>query len=352
MDTGITIPLSSFAQSLTPVGRVLEDPDYHVWGCSPIYGPDGRVHVFYSRWPNAYNHGGWVAACEIAHAVADSPEGPYETLGVILKGRGGKAWDSWSIHNPTIHKVGDQYALFYMGTDGSNLGVTLEEVMAMSEEDFDPYLHKLVNTKRVGLALADNLNGPWTRVGEEPCIVPSDNPLIWDSFCTSNPTYLHHPSGKHWLYYKAWDQGTAEAFNGNRKYGLAVADQIEGPYTKLESNPVISFEHLGPDIQCEDGYVWMDGGRYYMILRDMGVYNHEYGLLLSSEDGLNWGNLEIAYLNATSYFDEALPGLEREGRFERPQILMKDARPDYLFCAYQGGAHLTCSGVVLKINPT
>ena len=67
---------SKFEERLNPLGRILEIEGYHVWCCSPIYGPDGRVHVFYSRWKNEYKFYGWVSACAVAHGVADSPEGP------------------------------------------------------------------------------------------------------------------------------------------------------------------------------------------------------------------------------------------------------------------------------------
>ena len=44
--------VSTFCKSIRPIGRILEHPDYNVWGCSPIYDDEGRVHVFYSRWKN------------------------------------------------------------------------------------------------------------------------------------------------------------------------------------------------------------------------------------------------------------------------------------------------------------
>ena len=78
--------ISEFAQKLSPVGRILEDPEYNVWCCSPIYDEQGRVHVFYARWLNGYDHLGWVAASEVAHAVADHPEGPDTTTGTVIKG--------------------------------------------------------------------------------------------------------------------------------------------------------------------------------------------------------------------------------------------------------------------------
>ena len=50
--------LSDFCRRLEPVGRILELPDWRVWGCSPLDGPDGKVHVFFARWPNQTGHEG------------------------------------------------------------------------------------------------------------------------------------------------------------------------------------------------------------------------------------------------------------------------------------------------------
>lgn len=344
---------SAFEQRLNPLGRILEIEGYHVWCCSPIYGPDGRIHVFYSRWRNEYKFSGWVSACEVAHAVADKPEGPYEDLGVVLKGRGGDAWDSWAIHNPTVQKVGDRYALFYMGADGSGLDIEQSDLPNLTDEEYAKYFTELVYSKRIGLALSDSLDGPWERVGDAPIIDVGESGA-WDDAVVSNPSLLQNSNGEFWLYYKGWDYDTGRRFNGNRKYGLAVAQEIQGPYVKHAQNPLVDFSEIGERVQCEDAYTWYDKNKkapYQMILRDMGVYNHEYGLFMESEDGLSWGNPQIAYRDAGSYFDEALPGLDRQGRFERPQLLMDpEGRPTHLFCAYQGGRFGTCSGVVLEIK--
>ncbi|NCB09670.1 MAG: hypothetical protein EOM73_16120, partial [Bacteroidia bacterium] len=38
---------SDFSKKLKPVGRILEEEGYYVWCNSPIYAPDGKVHVFH-----------------------------------------------------------------------------------------------------------------------------------------------------------------------------------------------------------------------------------------------------------------------------------------------------------------
>jgi hypothetical protein len=42
--------------------------------------------------------------------------------------------------------------------------------------------------------------------------------------------------------------------------------------------------------------------------------------------------------------------LKKYGRLERPQILMKNGRPIYLFTASQGGKYMNASAFVFKIT--
>lgn len=65
--------LSDFEKKLRPVGRALEFEGYYVWCSSPIEGPDGKIHVFFSRWKKSKSMSGWINGSEIAHAVADKP---------------------------------------------------------------------------------------------------------------------------------------------------------------------------------------------------------------------------------------------------------------------------------------
>ena len=76
--------ISSFAERLEPMGRILEDDNYYVWCCAPIIDEKNKVHVFYSRWEKKYEMKGWLGHCEIAHAVADQPEGPYKYVSTVL----------------------------------------------------------------------------------------------------------------------------------------------------------------------------------------------------------------------------------------------------------------------------
>lgn len=283
--------------------------------------------MFFSRWPAETHPGGWLTHSEIAHAIAENPEGPYEVLGPVLQGRGKGHWDAVTIHNPTIHKVGNQYALFYIGnSDGS------------------------VDTQRVGLAMSSSLFGPWERIGNTPLVDISRDKSKWDSYITTNPAFLKHPNGQCWLYYRTWDR-----HNDNlRKVGLAIADQVTGPYRKHPENPLVDFSAKRAKVirevvegnQVEDPYVFMDNNEFHMLLKDFGMIDHRSGLHLRSSDGIHWDHerLMIGYRRSNYYFKGPTH------RFERPQLLMRNKQPEYLFLGLRGGKG-PGSGAVLKVRP-
>lgn len=322
--------ISDFCRNLQPVGRILESEEYYVWCCAPIYGEDDKVHVFYSRWPKKYGMGGWISKCEIAHAVADQPEGPYAHVETTLAPRPGY-FDATTCHNPHIQYINGTYYLFYMGnSDGT------------------------VYTKRIGLAKSKSLYGPWERA-DEP-ILKEGKKGAWDDCNTTNPAFIMHPNGQAWLYYKSWNkeayQKQSGAIRANRKYGLAISKKVDGPFKRYKGNPVVDFSIHGENKQVEDAYVYMEDGKFKMLMRDMGYFDHEVGLIFESADGIHWSEPQIAWFGADAYLHEppAPKHLKRYGRLERPQLLMKEGKPTYLFNAMQGGKYETSSGFVFKIT--
>jgi len=315
---GIKLQESWLSKSLSKKGkRILADQvGWNVWGSAPIYGPDEKVHVFFSRWPG--NHSNWLVNSEIAHAVADDPEGPYNVLGTVLKGRGEGYWDSDTIHNPNIQKIGQRYVLTYIGNNNSK---------------------GKLNSQKIGIAVAESLYGPWERISDEPVINVSANPRNWDEYCVVNPSLIRHPNGQYWIYYRSWDRNN----DNMRKTGLAISDSLEGPYIKYKGNPVLNNQRYKPYAQSEDPYMFYYENQFHAIVKDMGLQNYHSGLYHVSDDGLNWSYPRLAYNTSENYFDE------ERNRFERPQILMKNGKPKYLFLALMGGKHIS-SSAVLKIN--
>lgn len=324
--------ISRFSKRLKPLGRILELENSYVWGCSAIVDEEGLLHLFFSRWNSKRGMGGWINSSEIAHAVADSATGTFRNIETILSPRGGNFFDATTCHNPHIQKVDDRYCLFYIGNSNGK-----------------------TNTKRIALATSDSLYGPWERPNKPLLEVGLDNE--WDNHCTSNPSFLKHPNGQYWLYYKSWNSSDYEqsdhpTIRGNRKYGLAIADSLEGPYLKYKDNPIVDYSALGENRQLEDAYVFIENGRFYMIARDMGRFDHEVGIVLESDDGIHWSDPEIAYFGTSKYFSQpvAPAHLKKYGRFERPQILMQEGHPTHLFVTTQGGKYNTSSPFVFEIE--
>lgn len=315
-------PDSWVTRSLADSGSyILETSEYTVWGCAPIYDDEGKVHVYFSTWQNG---GYWLTDSKIAHAVADDPEGPYEILGTILEGRGEDYWDAHTIHNPSIYRVDGKYVLLYIGNDTTKQDNWRERA-------------KAANTQRVGMAISDSPYGPWKRF-DSPIIDVAQDSMAWDGYCTVNPTFLKHPKGEYWVYYRAWDRRNDD----RRKTGVAMAKNLEGPYVKYEGNPVIDFPEYGG--QTEDPYCFYYKNKFHCLIRDMGNFDWVSNLYLESDDGLNWGPYQLGHQKGSHYFP-----VSEKSRYERVQVLFKDGEPEYLFNSIQREEGIS-SGAVLKFS--
>jgi len=316
----LTIKESSFCKSLKPGKYILPAKEgWWNWGMAPIYDEDGKLHIFNSSIPYS---GKWSRQSVINHYVADSVEGPYTLVETAFSS------DSTTYHNPQISKVGDTCVLVFLRNP--------------SAED---------RSQSIGLATAKSLNGPWTESPHSPVIKPSRIPGSPNATHASNPTFLVDADGKFRIYYKSM----SDRQNNRRTISLAIADKIEGPYVDHPDNPLISYEDIGLDV--EDPYAFYYQGTYYMIVEDrMDVRaalegatpsgrtragGNRPGLLYTSKDGITWDRPEIGYNTNSYYFNKKL------SRTERPHILWKDGKPEYLFLADHGSRE---AGFYLKIE--
>ena len=109
------VTYSSIARGLEWAGVAVQEKDYTIWGAAPIVDDDGKVHLFVARWPERNVDPAWRKSSEIAHYVADKPEGPFVFREVALTGSGKKGvWDAYAPCNPEIKRFGDTYALLYI----------------------------------------------------------------------------------------------------------------------------------------------------------------------------------------------------------------------------------------------
>jgi hypothetical protein len=303
---------SSWKEKLQYKGIILEDSDYNIWGSSPIWGDDGKVHVFPARIPKDPGFRSWWATSEIAHYVADKPEGPFSFVEILLKpgDSPADAWDCGTKHNPTITKIDDLYVLSYHSAKGTVENRQRESI-------------------RIGMMTAKSINGPWTKLGKilEPPTPEESNVVNGDHYgVTDNPSLIKHPDGRFYLYYRIKFPG----LEGDCTYGVAIADKLEGPYTHHPERVVNNPTYI------EDPYVFYQEGLFYMLITDNHNPKGKQGMLLSSKDGLFFDyNEGLRFGRICDYIpQEDLPKNEYDipkGIFERPQLLLKNGKPTHFF---------------------
>ncbi|MEM8736329.1 MAG: glycoside hydrolase family protein, partial [Planctomycetota bacterium] len=258
-----------------PASGVFRSDEYDIWGGSPIQDDEGKYHLYYSRWPHRLGHAAWVTHSEIAHAVSDSPFGPWKHHDVALPKRGTEYWDGSCTHNPTVLKVGGKYYLYYMGNRGDEI---VEKPLNWGHR----------NQQRIGVAMAEDPNGPWTRL-EQPVVDISADPAAADALCVSNPAVALRPDGGILMIYKTVAKQLELPSGGPVGLGIATATDPMGPFEKLDLRP---FQVEGERFAAEDPYIWHGQDRYWAIVKDRN--GHFTGIrgfslaLFESQDGFKW----------------------------------------------------------------
>ena len=188
--------------------------DQILW-CSSVIKVGDTYHMFASRWPAQYGLGGWTKYSECVRATSTNLFGPYTFQEVVLQKRTNN-WDNTRIHNVKIVKAGSKFLLYYINT-----------------------------ANQTGIATADAVTGPWTRL---------DKPVMK----VSNPAPFVRPDLSIYVFGRLRD--SAEV---NR--GIAfTAPTYQGPYTVLANS-----DNLLPDgNELEDPTIWWAHNQYNVLLND------------------------------------------------------------------------------------
>ncbi|GAB3649887.1 hypothetical protein GCM10028791_16260 [Echinicola sediminis] len=299
-----------------------EDDKWSIWGGTVIKGPDDQYHMFYSRWEKELGWA-WETDSEIAHAVADSPFGPFRHKDVALTVRGKEYWDGLCTHNPTVHFFDGKYYLYYMGNTGDGRVYSTPGTIKLNP------VHR--NNQRIGVAVADNPNGPWRRF-DTPLIDVSPNEDALDALITSNPSITRGPDGRYLMVYKAVMKKKAGVWGGPVVHCVATSDSPTGPFKKHDK-PV--FQAEGHDFPAEDPFIWYQDGKYRAIVKDMHGAFTDAGralVLFDSSDGFEW-KLADDPLVSTLKIDWADGTTQEVEHLERPQLYIEDGKPVVLLCA-------------------
>ncbi|WP_282035794.1 glycoside hydrolase family protein [Saccharicrinis aurantiacus] len=292
------------------------------WGGSLVKGEDGLYHMFYSRWPKAPGWV-WVSHSEIAHAVSDSPFGPFKFKDVALPVRGVEYWDGMCTHNPTVHKFNGKYYLYHMGNTGDG------KIVGVPGKHRINWLHR--NNQRIGVAVADSPNGPWKRF-DEPVLDITHDSLAYDAAVTSNPSVCQMPDGKILMVYKGVGKKSPAPNYGPVVHCVAIGDTPTGPFKKFP-DPVFTFP--GEHFPAEDPYIWYQEGRFRAVVKRI---RHEgkkrlFSLVhYDSEDGIHWNkakNFEIS----ERIFTWEDGRTQQFTHLERPQVFIENGEPVALLCA-------------------
>ena len=308
----VKVPESSISKALHWKGIAIEEKDYSMWCASPIFA-DGKYHLFAARWPEANVDPAWRKSSEIAHYMADKPDGPFAFKQVVVQGTGRKEdWDAYGPHNPEVKKIGNMFALCYI-----------------ANSDFRQPPHP--RNQQIGMMVADSINGPWKKVGKDGLVLgPSADPKHFShGKQVVNPAIIQVGEKIH-LYFK-----TGGKVNGTTLYGLAVADELTGPY-RLRDEPLTT-----DGVTIEDAAVFHWDGKICLLTTD----NHGNvtgvrggGALWVSNDGITFKPewTQLGFGTIPRYYPDYDP--KRVARiygydpsFQRPKVLCIEDRPAWLY---------------------
>jgi hypothetical protein len=213
---------------------------WQYWDGKIIKGPDGKYHMFASRWDQSKGMSGWGKSVAV-HAVSDNPTGPYVDKGICYPdNQGGKG------HNVTAAVLPDgRYAII------------------------------VSDTRPAEVFISSSLDGPWAYQG--PIAI---DPNGYDSSGTRmNLCLCIRPDG---------------GFLMATRFGIMMLSTsgIMGPY-KVQGPRVYQNVSGLNNSAREDPCLWFSGGQYHLVVN---WYNDRKAYHFTSPDGVtNWKNMGLAY---------------------------------------------------------
>jgi hypothetical protein len=246
----------------------LEDPTiqkFDYWDGQIIPSPDGKFHLFASRWDHANGHGGWGHSVAI-EADSDNVIGPYVDKGMCWPNkRDGKG------HNVTALVMPDgRYAVIASE-------IIPAEVYASQSPD-----------------------GPWQSLG---LITVKDQPK-WHG---SNVTPMLRPDGQYMIVQRSGE--------------IMLAKEIIGPYV-IQGPSIYKTVKGLPLKSLEDPTAWYSGGLYHMVVNS---WSMRKAFHLTSEDGVtNWTFRGLAYDPTTDFIRYTDGTVNHWEKLERPSVLLQN----------------------------
>lgn len=143
----------------------------------------------------------------------------------------------------------------------------------------------LNSNNTIAMAYSNSADGPWTKLAS-PILSPSSGKSVaFDKNAVHDPCIIYF-NNKFYMYYKGEGNETSicsyntqiwGTSNKQVKWGVAIADNVTGPYVKSEFNPITNTGH--------EVCVWHSGEGIGIMLHQDGP---EYGTTQYSTDGINF----------------------------------------------------------------
>ncbi len=256
----------------------LEDPtlkQWYYWDGKIIQAPDGKYHLFASRWDQSRGHSGWWGSCAV-QGVSDNPTGPYVDQGLLWPAnQGGKG------HNVTALVLPDgRYAV-------------------------------VVSETRPGdVFVSKSLDGPWEPLGTMKLDANGFNPRDGHM---SNVSIMVRPDGG----FEVVPRSGAIWISTN---GILGPFKIQGPsiYPQVKG---LSLHNL------EDPVVWFSGGLYHIVVNS---WSDRKAYHLTSRDGLTgWTYRGLAYDPTTNFLRYTDGTVNHWNKIERPNVYLVDGHVAY-----------------------
>jgi hypothetical protein len=240
------------------------------WDGQILKGPDGRFHLFASRWDQARGHNGWFGSSAV-HAVSDDVVGPYLDQGLCWPdNQGGKG------HNVTALVLADgRYAV-------------------------------VVSETRPGdVFVSQSLDGPWQHLGSMKVATNEFSRLGR----MSNVAVMLRPDGDFMVVARSGAIWLS-------KTGILGPYTVQGPGvypTTVEGRPVRDLE---------DPALWFSGGFYHIVVNS---WSARKAFHLTSRDGVHHWTLRGLAYDPTRDFVRYTDGtVNHWEKMERPGVLLQN----------------------------
>ncbi|MBC7896955.1 MAG: glycoside hydrolase family protein, partial [Cytophagaceae bacterium] len=238
---------------------------YCYWDGQILRAPDGKYHLFASRWDESLGHHGWWQSLAV-RAVSDSLFGPFVDQGLCWPDdQGGKG------HNVTALVLPDgRYAV-------------------------------VISETRPGTVfVSKSIEGPWEQLGEITV-----DAAKWRA---SNYSVMVRPDGRFQIVPRSGHILISET-------GILGPYRLQGPsiYPGVAG---LTLENL------EDPVVWFSGGRYHIVVNS---WSQRRAFHLTSQDGISgWTLRGLAYDPRVDFVRHTDGTVNRWDKLERPGVVLED----------------------------